>query len=94
VTTGEVGIALGGGGPVGVAWEIGAVVGLAEAASFSCQPRRRDRWDVGRSIVGTLIRQGRAPEDLIACSTALAPISPTSAASNGTGSKVRSARRS
>jgi NTE family protein len=60
------GIALGGGGPVGVAWEVGVLAGLGEAASF--QPNQA-RVIVGTSagaIVGVLVRQGRAPEDLVA----------------------------
>jgi NTE family protein len=60
------GIALGGGGPVGVAWEVGVLAGLGEAAAFQAN---RARVIVGTSagaIVGVLVRQGRAPEDLVA----------------------------
>jgi NTE family protein len=66
VTAGGVGMALGGGGPVGVAWEIGVVVGLAEAAAFQANRASVIVGTSAGSIVGTLIRQGRAPKGLIA----------------------------
>src|SRR5205085_9140251 len=50
----------------GVAWEVGVLAGLAEAASF--QPDRA-RVIVGTSagaIVGALVRQGRGPEEQVA----------------------------
>ena len=76
MTTGEVGIALGGGGPVGVAWEIGAVVGLAQAASFHANRASVIVGTSAGSIVGTLIRQGRTPEDLVAWLDRVGPTPP------------------
>ncbi len=70
------GIALGGGGPVGVAWEVGVVVGLAEAASFQANHARVIVGTSAGAIVGALIRQGRTSEELMAWPDGLGPAGP------------------
>ena len=66
MTVDGVGVALGGGGPVGVAWEVGVLVGLAEAASLQANQAAVIVGTSAGAIVGALVRQGRTPEDLIA----------------------------
>jgi NTE family protein len=70
------GIALGGGGPVGVAWEVGVLVGLAEEASFDANGAAVIVGTSAGSIVGTLVRQGRSSAELIAWLDTRSPTPP------------------
>jgi NTE family protein len=64
-------LVLGGGGPVGIAWEIGVVAGLTEAGIDLAKADRIIGTSAG-SVVGALLGSGEAPRDLYAAHRALA----------------------
>jgi NTE family protein len=57
-------LVLGGGGPVGIAWEIGLAAGLAEAGLALARADRVIGTSAG-SFVGASLVSGRRPEDLV-----------------------------
>jgi NTE family protein len=60
------GIALGAGGPVGVAWEVGVLGGLAESVGFDANQAAVIVGTSAGSIVGALIRRGLTAADMVA----------------------------
>jgi NTE family protein len=68
-------LVLGGGGPVGVAWEAGLVAGLAEAGVDLSDADRIVGTSAG-SIVGARLALGASPAELLAATRPVAP--PTS----------------
>ena len=56
-------LVLGGGGPVGIAWEAGLLAGLAEAGIHAAEADFIMGTSAG-SVVGALLAMGRPPEDL------------------------------
>jgi NTE family protein len=62
----RLGLALGGGGVVGVAWEVGVVAGLAEASGWDPAGVHALVGTSAGSIVGTQLLQGRAVDELVA----------------------------
>ncbi|MBO0687117.1 MAG: patatin-like phospholipase family protein, partial [Candidatus Dormibacteraeota bacterium] len=62
---GGFGLALGGGGPVGVAWEIGVLLALAEDAGFEPNRAKVIVGTSAGSIVGARLRRGRTPAELL-----------------------------
>jgi NTE family protein len=61
-----VGLALGGGGVVGIAWEVGVVAGLADALGWDPGAVQALVGTSAGSVVGAQLRHGRAPDDLVA----------------------------
>jgi NTE family protein len=59
------GLALGGGGVVGVAWEVGVVAGLADALGWDPAGVRVLVGTSAGSIVGTELLQGRTVDELV-----------------------------
>jgi NTE family protein len=62
----RVGLALGGGGVVGVSWEVGVVAGLADALGWDPSGVHVLVGTSAGSIVGTQLLQGRTVDDLVA----------------------------
>jgi NTE family protein len=60
------GLALGGGGVVGVAWEVGVVAGLAGALGWDPTDAQVLVGTSAGSIVGTQLLQGRSVDELVA----------------------------
>ena len=60
------GLALGGGGVVGVAWEVGVVAGLADALGWDPAGVRVLVGTSAGSLVGTQLLQGRTVDELVA----------------------------
>lgn len=60
------GLTLGGGGVVGVAWEVGVVAGLADALGWDPAGVRVLVGTSAGSIVGTQLLQGRTVDELVA----------------------------
>jgi NTE family protein len=60
------GLALGGGGVVGVAWEVGVVAGLADACGWDPAGVRVLVGTSAGSLVGTQLLQGRTVDELVA----------------------------
>jgi len=66
------GVALGGGGPVGVAWELGVLTGLAEAGIEANEATTIVGTSAG-ALVGAQVRRGRAPAELAALQREVPP---------------------
>jgi NTE family protein len=62
----RLGLALGGGGVVGVAWEVGVVAGLADALGWDPAGVHVLVGTSAGSIVGTQLLQGRTVDELVA----------------------------
>ena len=62
----RLGLALGGGGVVGVAWEVGVVAGLADALAWDPAGVHVLVGTSAGSIVGTQLLQGRTVDELVA----------------------------
>lgn len=60
-----VGLVLGGGGVVGVAWEIGVLSGLADALGWDPADAAVIVGTSAGSVIGTQLRQGRTLDDLV-----------------------------
>jgi NTE family protein len=60
------GLALGGGGVVGVAWEVGVIAGLADVLGWDPAGARVLVGTSAGSIVGTQLLQGRTVDELVA----------------------------
>ena len=69
----RLGLALGGGGVVGVAWEVGVVAGLAEASGWDPAGVHALVGTSAGSIVGTQLLQGRTVDELVAGQRGPAP---------------------
>jgi NTE family protein len=66
------GVALGGGGPVGVAWELGVLAGLGESGIEANGARTIVGTSAG-ALVGAQVRRGRAPAELAAAQREIPP---------------------
>jgi NTE family protein len=66
------GVALGGGGPVGVAWELGVLAGLAESGIEANEARTIVGTSAG-ALVGAQVRRGRAAAELAAAQREIPP---------------------
>lgn len=62
----ELGLVLGGGGVVGVAWEVGVLAGLADALGWDPDGARTIVGTSAGSVIGTNLRHGRSLDDLVA----------------------------
>lgn len=69
----RLGLALGGGGVVGVAWEVGVVAGLAQALGWDPAGVHVLVGTSAGSIVGTQLLQGRTVDELVAGQRGPAP---------------------
>lgn len=61
-----IGLVLGGGGVVGIAWEIGVLAGLEEACGFQPNSAEVIVGTSAGSFVGARVRQGASTQDLLA----------------------------
>ncbi|MCH7719085.1 MAG: patatin-like phospholipase family protein, partial [Chloroflexi bacterium] len=62
-------LVLGGGGPVGIAWEAGIIKGLLDGGVDATEADLIVGTSAG-SVVGTQIASGRSPQDLLAAQAA------------------------
>ncbi|HUF32873.1 MAG TPA: patatin-like phospholipase family protein [Acidimicrobiales bacterium] len=62
----ELGLVLGGGGVVGVAWEVGVLAGLADALGWDPDGARTIVGTSAGSVIGANLRHGRSIDDLVA----------------------------
>ena len=60
------GLVLGGGGVVGIAWEVGVLAGLADGLGWDPASPEVVVGTSAGSVIGTMLRSGRSIEDLVA----------------------------
>jgi NTE family protein len=61
----KIGLILGGGGEVGIAWEIGVLAALEKEAGFKASTSRVIAGTSAGAIVGAYVAQGRSANDLV-----------------------------